>query len=651
MEKRVYKDFDLRIRKEQERYVATLTSRDEAGSGRGEPFTSPFRDGSLAEIRAFRGCGSRDLVAPKEIPRSTLEDLGRSLFKAVFAGEVQRFWDESRARLQHVGHTLRLRLILECPELWEWPWEYLWDQDFLILSRDLSIARCPEVRRVVPALPVQKPLRVVVVIAQPRGAVELDSEREWQALKKALAPLEKAKCVKLHRVDSATLTALRDALAEPVHVLHFIGHGGFDPGRDETCLHFETQEGEPRPVSGIELARILRRQAPPVLVFLNACEGARASKTDPFGGVAQALVREGMPAVVAMQFKISDESALVFSKELYETLAHGDPVDHAVYEARHALVSEQPMDWGNPVLYLRGEKGIFPPPSGPEPIWWRLLAAAGALLLVALSAGVYLWYDRASSPTSEPALTHFVGPPRKSIGSSEGCPPIKDLDIVFKRIEPGTFMMGGHGQGMADAKPHPVTITRPFCMSDTEITILQWWRVMGENPSKYRRWWEQPVESVSWDRTQDFLRALKSWAPKATFRLPTEAQWEYAGRAGTTTLYSFGNDSSELSLYGNCEGNDDHFDVPAPVGTFAPNQWGLFDMQGNVSEWVADWYAPYETTAQIDPTGPEKGTHRVRRGGSFSILGKNCIVAKRNKTKPGKAMPDVGFRIVRDVEP
>ncbi|MFY9822645.1 MAG: SUMF1/EgtB/PvdO family nonheme iron enzyme [Thermoanaerobaculia bacterium] len=663
-----YDDFVLRIRKDPAGYVAIPTCPAEVGPGPGEPFASPFQGGDLDEIRAFRGCGSRDLDPPKKRVRSTVEDLGRKLFKTVFAGETQRFWDESRARAQHEGRGLRLRLILECPELWDWPWEYLWDQDFLILSRDISIARCPEVRRVIPALSIQRPLRVVVVIAQPRGAAELDSEREWKALEKALARLEKAGSVKLHRVDSATLSALRAELAEPVHVLHFIGHGGFDRSRDEAYMEFETREREPHPVSGIELARILRRQSLPALVFLNACEGGRASKTDAFGGVAQALVREGMPAVVAMQFKVSDESALTFSKELYEALAQGDSIDHAVFEARHALVSERSVDWGNPVLYLRGSQGkIFVKESN------RLSIAAGTLLLaLSLMTGGYFSLSGprgTTEPTPRPVPTPETPQqspepreptptptaptpevPQAPPPPTRGCPSI--LGIVFKRIEPGRFIMGARGEGK-EAKPHPVTITKPFCMSEKEITQQQWLDVMDEDPSRYRKWSKQPVESVSWIRVQDFIRKLQKKDLKAHFRLPTEAQWEYAGRAGSTTKYSFGDDPNRLYLFGNCKsaGVDDHYDETAPVGKFQPNAWGLYDMEGNVSEWVADWYAPYDPSLPTDPTGPGKGTHRVRRGGSFAIIAKNCTVAHRNKSAPDYKKDDVGFRIIRDVVP
>ena len=220
--------------------------------------------------------------------------------------------------------------------------------------------------------------------------------------------------------------------------------------------------------------------------------------------------------------------------------------------------------------------------------------------------------------------------------------------MVFKRINPGTFIMGGRGEGK-DVKPHQVSITKPFCMSEHEITRLQWLRIMGEDPSKHKRWSTQPVESVSWIRVQDFLQRLQQKDSKAKFRLPTEAQWEYAARADTTTRFSFGDDPDHLSFYGNCKG-DDRYDGTAPTGKFRPNAWGLYDMQGNVSEWVADWYGPYSPAPQKDPKGPASGTERVRRGGSFIILQKNCGVARRNKMKPDKAKDDVGFRIIRDVE-
>ncbi|HYX25680.1 MAG TPA: CHAT domain-containing protein, partial [Thermoanaerobaculia bacterium] len=404
MEKNEYEELILWIRKDSAGYVAIPSGPAPVGTGPGDPFPNPFRDGELEEMWAFAGSRLRELDPPEKTARRRVSDLGERLFETVFAGKVRRFWDQSLDRARHEGRGLRLRLILESSELWDWPWEYLRDpdSDFLIFSPDISIVRCPEVPRPVPALRVDLPLRIVVVIAQPRGTTALDSAREWQELKRNLTSLEVSGRVELCRVAPASLATLRQELAKPIHVLHFIGHGGLDRNPQQGVLQFEKRDGEPDPVTGGDLARLLRRQSPPALVVLNACEGGR------FAGVAQALVKEGVPAVVAMQFRVSDEAALVFSNSFYEALALGEPVDHAVYEARHALFSERSksfgVDWGNPVLYLRGAQGkIFDfPKDERRPSRRRVAAAGGALLVGSLVTGGYLLFHHRPSSTTEP---------------------------------------------------------------------------------------------------------------------------------------------------------------------------------------------------------------------------------------------------------
>lgn len=672
VDKREYDDFVLRIRKDPAGYMAIPAFPTESGTGPGELFDSPLQDGDLDELRSFLGNGFRDLDVPVQRERSRA--LGERLFKAVFAGSVWKLWVRAlAAAASQEGRGLRLRLVLESEELWEWPWEYLREpgDDYLIFTREISIVRSPAISQLAAPFQVQLPLRVLVVSAQPSGSGEIDSEQEYQELKKALKNLERSGRVKLIRVEFASLATLWQNLEEPIHILHFIGHGGFDRSLEQAFLHFETPDGMPDAVTGVVLARMLGRQSPPALVVLNACEGGRASKTDPFGGVAQALLRKGVLSVVAMQFRVTDKAALVFSRELYKALALGDTLDHAVFEARHALSAERSLDWGNPVLYLRGSQGkIFE-------IHGRSFVASGLLALSIALGGYFLLHGQpnitkqnpvpiptpqSTTPVSEtpqdtpestpmaPEPTPEESPSIKPLLSAEDCPSIPELGITFKRIEAGTFTMGAHHE--KGAKPHQVTITKPFCMSETEITRYQWLTVMHEPPpSRYGRWSAQPVESVSWFRAQDFVRQLQKRDPKADFRLPTEAQWEYAGRAGSITRYSFGDDPSRLYLYGNCKsaGINDHYDVTAPVGRFKSNAWGLYDMQGNVSEWVADWYAPYTSSPQTDPTGPKEGTERARRGGSFNIIPGNCGIAHRNKMKPDKARDDVGFRIIRDV--
>jgi len=165
--------------------------------------------------------------------------------------------------------------------------------------------------------------------------------------------------------------------------------------------------------------------------------------------------------------------------------------------------------------------------------------------------------------------------------------------MEFVLIPAGTFTMGSpdsDSNAYDHEKPaHQVTISEPFYMGKYEVTQAQWKAVMGENPSRFKGD-DHPVENVSWEDVQQFIQKLNAKEGKEACRLPTEAEWEYAARAGTTTIYSFGNNASQLgnyAWYDENSGNTTH-----PVGDKPPNPWGLYDMHGNVWEWVQDWYGP-----------------------------------------------------------
>jgi hypothetical protein len=645
-----YEDFDLRIEKAADgRYRVRVS--DLAFSDLGEAaseFVAPFTPGELETFLASVRVRGRDLQPVQLVPRQKLEELGGALFRAVFSGKVYEFWRASLHQVRKENIGLRVRLRLRDPDLVRWPWEYLFDPDegFLALSSQTPIVRYLELPAKARSLGVGPPIRILVAIASPAGHVELDAEKEWQGLKKALAGLEQRKQVILDRLENASLSALQK-FKEPFHVFHFIGHGTFETEDDEGVLLFEEEGGEAERVSGKRLASVLRKQSSLGLVVLNACHGARTS-ADAFGGVAQSLIWGNVPAVIAMRSIVSDRAAVVFAQSFYEALARRLPLEEALCESRQTLFAESgDPEWGIPVLYMRSPDGQL---FGRHPIQ-RRIAVAGltSLLLAALGLCGYLFSRGAvpPSPTNEANLVPLMQPPPR--GSSEGCPPIEELGIVFKRIEPGKFTMGARGQGK-DAKPHEVTLTQAFCMSQHEITQAQWEKVIGENPSEHRGS-QLPVERVSWNDVQGFLRRLRPLAPKAGFRLPTEAQWEYAARGKSDHLFSFGDDPNRLPAFGNCESRsrDDRYDAIAPVGSFAPNDWGLYDMHGNVSEWTADWWAPYDSVPQSDPTGKPSGKLKARRGGSFQIKSENCDTARRNKSKPDARRGDVGFRIARDV--
>jgi formylglycine-generating enzyme required for sulfatase activity len=203
----------------------------------------------------------------------------------------------------------------------------------------------------------------------------------------------------------------------------------------------------------------------------------------------------------------------------------------------------------------------------------------------------------------------------------------------------------GSARGSKEERPaHEVEISRPYCIGKFEVTQRQWRQVMGESPS-HKQSDFLPVEGVAWTDIQQFLDGLNRRDPAGHYRLPTEAEWELAAVAGGGSV-----DPDKVSEYGNCLGWwDDGFSKTARVGTFKPNGRGIFDLFGNVSEWVSDWYGPYSAGKETDPRGATTGMEKVRRGGYFGNSPANCSATYRNKSKPDRRAEDTGFRVVREV--
>ena len=209
------------------------------------------------------------------------------------------------------------------------------------------------------AFPISPPLRILAMISAPSDVPGLQVDEEWAKLNDALGDLIRGGMVEVDRLEAGTLSALQRPLRlREYHVLHFVGHGRYDESAQDGVLALEGADRKTRPVTGRDLGVMLRSHRSLRLVVLNACEGARSARDDPFGGVAQALVRQGIPAVIAMQFEISDPAALVFSQSFYQAIADGLPVDVAVVEARKAMFAEgNEVEWATPVLYLRSPDG------------------------------------------------------------------------------------------------------------------------------------------------------------------------------------------------------------------------------------------------------------------------------------------------------
>ncbi len=222
------------------------------------------------------------------------------------------------------------------------------------------------------------------------------------------------------------------------------------------------------------------------------------------------------------------------------------------------------------------------------------------------------------------------------------------MELVL--IPSGEFKMGSPDSdkdALPNEKPqHRVRITKPFYLSKYPVTQMQWQAVMGSNPSAFNGP-KNPVEKVRWDDCQSFLRKfnVKVGTRRGKFTLPTEAQWEYACRAGSTTKYYFGDDEMQLgeyAWYGASTGRTTH-----PVGKKEPNAWGLYDMQGNVLEWCRDWYEDgyYKESPVDDPAGPTKGWLCVLRGGGWEGPASHCRSAFRGAFSPDSSASDVGFRV------
>jgi formylglycine-generating enzyme required for sulfatase activity len=219
----------------------------------------------------------------------------------------------------------------------------------------------------------------------------------------------------------------------------------------------------------------------------------------------------------------------------------------------------------------------------------------------------------------------------------------KGIKLEMVLIPAGKFMMGSPvtEQGRSgDEKQHEVTLTKPFCMGKHEVTQEQWEGVMGKNPCSRDKGAKLPVTDVSWVDCQEFIKKLNE-KTSGGYRLPTEAEWEYACRAGTTAAYSVGNSLTKADA--NIEG-----DSIKAVGSYKPNAFGIYDMHGNVWEWCEDWYGDYPAGAVKDPKGP--GTSRVLRGGSFGDLVSVARSSYRALTSPSNRYYADGFRLARTAD-
>lgn len=429
---RDYLDFDVAITREGQGYAARAES---VTAGRASvPFALPFAPADLARFMVAVGpprVSSRRLV-PAEARVVDVKDYGGRLGSALLAGDVGRVFRESLASARAQGRDLRVRLRLDAvPELDPVPWEYLYDREldrFLTLSTQTPVVRVLDSVERPPVVVVEPPLRVLVMISSPSDMPELAVEREEQLLRGTTGDLVSAGQLELVVLENATLTALQRALLDDFNVFHFIGHGGFDEAAQEGVLVLERDDGTSHRVSGARLGTLLHDAHDMQLAVLNACEGARTSGRDAFSGVGQALVRQGLPAVVAMQSEISDRAAVVFSHEFYWFLTRGLGIDAAMCEVRKAMAtSDEAAEWGTAVLLRSGtdQPFSFPQAGAAAPVerearWDSLYEAAqGAIAAEAPATALPMLEQLAAEKPDYADVTQLIEQVRPAAGEAE----------------------------------------------------------------------------------------------------------------------------------------------------------------------------------------------------------------------------------------
>jgi hypothetical protein len=439
-----YQDFVLQLdRAAGEPGFLTRVIRSPAGEAEA-PFVNPIAPSELDSLwrtahatrQASRNQEARDLKPEFSLrdpmaAELSLEALGERLFRALFRGPVHSCWTRSLAESEQSSERgLRLKLQLNVADpllapLAELPWECLFSLEqggFLGLQRQTPILRHVRLPLPVGQTPVAQPLRILIVSSQPGTMAALSLAEESERIATALSSLPGIETLVL---KNPSVEHLRDVLLEhEFHVLHFMGHGGFDPESGQGVLYFTDDDGAPAQVSGTLLASHLAGLHALRLVFLNACETARANARAPFAGVATALLRSGLTAVIAMQRPIQDGAALEFSRAVYRRLAVGDPIDAAVTEGRLAIARGRGamLEWGTPVLFLRAEDGrlfspasplpatpveapqdvVTVPPGRPRPA--RALLLLAGVLLIGFGLSWRLWFAESGRPVDPPRI-------------------------------------------------------------------------------------------------------------------------------------------------------------------------------------------------------------------------------------------------------
>lgn len=699
MTTRAYQNFDLLIEPAADGYVARVLD-SPVGQAR-TTFALPFTQEELRDFFWLTERTVRHLRPSAEggtRPPLKPQAFGQKLYDAVFTGDVGRALVRSLDAAERQDEGLRIRLRLgEAAELACLPWEYLYATD---LARHPALSvRTPIVRFELPQgerpLLTPPPLRILVALAGPSDLDRLDVEKEWQQLHQAVEDLVGSPHMTLERLAEPTLAALQRRLRQgPVHIFHFIGHGLFDREDDSGALAFEDRHGKSHLVSSERLATLLHDHRALRLVFLNACQGAQGGRLDPFAGVAQKLVQQGVPCVLAMQFPISDEAAIVLARKFYRALTEGYPVDAAVAEARKAVYLEgNDLEWGTPVLFSRSrDNQILALPNVPSRLETahaeRELAtipeisttvAAGATVAtgggawiggsVNTEGGNFTGRDSTTIINNYFGSTSREAPPSRQQPTELARSPLPKWAPKLVLIPEGGFLMGRPaGDGVPAEETGQAEVFLPaYRIGRYPVTNREYAEFVRQKGHKAPQSWvgnrppaqklEHPVIGVSWDDASAYCVWLREQTGRP-YRLPTEAEWEKAARGVDGRLYPWGNEWDATCW----SGADLQETVPVGSCPDGVSFFGCYDMLSNVWEWTSTlWGQDWRTPTFIYPYRPDDGREeqqagrfvlRVLRGGRIRRINTSdpyghCTA--RTRWHPDRTSALYGFRVACDV--
>ena len=451
-----YLDFELTIKKTgKDKYVMQAEFGDQTVEA---PFVNPFNNdkqeiiSSTLTAAALRRTARTRAASAPEVAK--MKDFGGTLFENVIVGSVDEFLTRCRDEAAKQRKGIRWRLALD-PTLEELPWEFICDRDrFLALDPRNPIVRYIKPDTWVAPLKAEHPLRLLVVIASPKDEVPLDTDAEKERILGALKPLVEKGQLQISIIEGPDSweRIIDTLLPDETHILHFIGHGAFDNRNQQGVLVMEDSDGNALRINSERLSVLMQGKSRLRLIVLNSCLGSVGESVQPFSSVAAGMVRSGIPAVIAMQFEITDEAAREIAETFYAALALNRPVDAALTEARRKiyLTQEDSLEWATPILYMQVPDGqlfefkagppgqtnlaIVHPGVPPQPGWsdrwndltnWWKSGKEGkpAKKPAAESADVFdkgrdLWYTiigSKSSPPAQPKKPAPVSSPQKGV--------------------------------------------------------------------------------------------------------------------------------------------------------------------------------------------------------------------------------------------